>query len=39
MELGDTSRLQVEIPLQREQAKKGASINLNVEEQAVQANR
>ncbi|MCH9653733.1 MAG: HlyD family efflux transporter periplasmic adaptor subunit [Planctomycetes bacterium] len=37
MELGDTSRLQVEIPLQREQAKKGASINLNVEEQAVQA--
>ncbi|MFK7779051.1 MAG: HlyD family efflux transporter periplasmic adaptor subunit [Gimesia sp.] len=37
MELGDTSKLQVEIPLQREQAKKGASINLSVEEQAVQA--
>ena len=37
IELGDSSRLQVEIPLQREQAKKGASINLNVEEQTVQA--
>ena len=37
MDLGDTSKLQVEIPLQREQAKKGASINLNVEEQDLQA--
>tara|TARA_R110002095_G_scaffold125950_1_gene109169 strand:- start:1248 stop:2378 length:1131 start_codon:yes stop_codon:yes gene_type:complete len=37
LELGDTSKLQVEIPLQREQAQKGTSINLSVEEQAAQA--
>lgn len=37
LELGDTSKLQVEIPLQRDQAQKGASINLNVEEQVAQA--
>ncbi|WP_145308621.1 efflux RND transporter periplasmic adaptor subunit [Gimesia fumaroli] len=37
LELADTSKLQVEIPLAREQAQKGANINLNVEEQAAQA--
>ncbi|MFH1301952.1 MAG: efflux RND transporter periplasmic adaptor subunit [Planctomycetota bacterium] len=37
LELGDVSKLQVEIPLQRELAQKGAGINLNVEEQAAQA--
>ncbi|MCA9022358.1 MAG: HlyD family efflux transporter periplasmic adaptor subunit, partial [Planctomycetaceae bacterium] len=37
LELGDTSKLQVEVPLSREQAQKGSSINLNVEEQATQA--
>lgn len=37
IELGDSSKLSVEIPLLREQAKKGARINLNVEEQTVQA--
>lgn len=37
LELGDTSKLQVEIPIQREEAKKGAPINLSIEEQAVQA--
>ncbi|QDU09457.1 efflux RND transporter periplasmic adaptor subunit [Gimesia aquarii] len=37
LELGDTSKLQVEIPLEREQAQKGTSINLNVEEQTAQA--
>lgn len=37
VELGDTSKLQVEVPLSREQAQKGASISLNVEEQATQA--
>ncbi|QDT42152.1 multidrug resistance protein MdtN [Gimesia alba] len=37
LELGDTSKLQVEIPLAREQALKGAKINLSVEEQATQA--
>lgn len=37
VELGDTTKLQVEVPLSREQAQKGSSINLNVEEQATQA--
>ncbi|MCA9015493.1 MAG: HlyD family efflux transporter periplasmic adaptor subunit [Planctomycetaceae bacterium] len=37
LELGDTSKLQIEIPLTREEARKGASININVEEQAAQA--
>ena len=37
VELGDTTSLQVEVPLPREQALKGARINLNVEEQATQA--
>lgn len=37
LELGDTSKLQVEIPLTREQAQKGANISLSVEEQAAQA--
>lgn len=37
LELGDTSKMQVEIPLTREEARKGAKINLSVEEQATQA--
>lgn len=38
LELADTSKLKVEIPLQREQAQTGAKININVEDQAATAN-
>jgi len=37
LELGDTSKLKVEIPIQREQGRKGTSIDLKIEDQAAQA--